>query len=215
MIRYFGPAVAALLTLSGCGSDPDASQPLEVAKGLVAGVKAVPPAQPPLTRALLDQVVTPVMVARLEARGVFAVIAEIEKNGPVETWSTLDDITISLRDGGIVATRGLGADLMAARVPAPSDLVSNGSRHSRVFTHLNGEDQAVRGEFTCITSTIGQETIEIVEISYVVRHFAEDCVGQTGTFRNDFWFGPAQNLRKSRQWVGEELGYLVLEDPKR
>ena len=217
MTHYPSLLAVALLTLLGCGNDPEASQHVEVAKGVLSGAMSAPPPQPPLTRDVLDQIVTPVMVARLETRGSFAVIGEIGKNGPVATWSTLDAVTISLKDGVIVATRGLGGDLMAARVPGLSDLLSNGTRHGRIFTHLNGEDQVVRSVFSCTTSAFGHETIEIVEIKYGVQRFAENCIGEgeSGTFRNDFWVGPAGTLRRSRQWLGEDLGYIIIEDPKR
>lgn len=215
MKRCFVSALAVVTALSGCGNDPEASQVLLVAKSALSGAQRSAPAQPQITRALLDQIVTPVMLARLEKRGAVAPIAEIQRNGPVETWSTLDDITISLRDGVIVATRGLGGDLMAAHVPAASQLSSAGSSYTRTYSHLNGEDQMVRREFSCETSAIGQKTIEIIEINYSVRHFVEDCVGASKTFRNDFWLGSAGKFRKSRQWVGEDLGYVILEDPKR
>lgn len=215
MTLHRGLLILALLAVSGCGNDPETSQGTALAKGFLAKAKSAAPAQTPLTRAVLDQVETPVMVARLETRQVFALIAKIEDNGAVETWSTLDDITISQSDGVIVATRGLGGDLMSARVPAVFALRNDGGRHDRMHSFLDGEDQPVQRRFTCSVSALGAETIEIVEVKFSTRHFVENCSGEGVAFRNDHWFDADGTLRKSRQWIGEDVGYLVLENPRR
>lgn len=205
--------LAALITAS-CGSDP--SPTVGMARTALASLlgTAKPTAPPQITRALLAQVVTPVMLVTVDDRNQQALIAEIQTNRGVATWSSVDDITLSLRNGVIVATRGFGADLMAADVPDISGR-SGGKAHSRVHTLLNGEDRAVQTSYVCGVRSAGIKMIEIVEISYETTHIIESCAGGGLRFVNDFWFTSDQTLRKSRQWVSPDVGFLTIEDVRR
>ncbi|MFN7224189.1 MAG: YjbF family lipoprotein [Paracoccaceae bacterium] len=219
MKLLFGAGLVGLVVLSACGNDVDKSSNTEVIRALSASTAAkIKGASAPIermTRARLAEVVTPVMLLSVDASGKQALIAEIQSNGGVETWSTVDDITISLRKGVIVATRGFGADLMAASAPVVSRAVGNGQSHSRVHTVLDGEDKPVRTHFTCTFQINGQQVIDIVEIKYNLTQVTEDCVADTVRFRNLYWMTDDQHLRKSRQWISPEVGFLTIEDVRR
>lgn len=213
-------AAAIAVTLTGCGNDPESFASARLVQGIVtertSSVRGTAPAAPPkLTREILSQVLTPVMVVRVASRGQQALIGQVETNGDVETWSTVDDITISFRNGVVVATRGLGADLMAAAGPSGRQLVSSGSDFSRIHTTLNGLDQPVKRELFCKTSHQGVQNIDIVEISYRATHIVETCTTDGGSIQNDYWIDTAGKIRKSRQWIGQEIGYLEIEDLRR
>ncbi|MDO9639268.1 MAG: YjbF family lipoprotein [Pseudotabrizicola sp.] len=211
MKRAVRPCLLAVLITASCGSDPSPTVGMaRTALGSVLGT-AKAPAPPRITQALLAQVVTPVMLVTIDNRKQQALIAEIQTNRDVATWSSVDDITLSFRNGVIVATRGFGADLMAADVPEVSPR-SGGEAHSRVHTLLNGEDQAVQTRYACSFRNVGMEVIEIVKISYEATHIVESCAGGGMRFVNDFWFSGDQTLRKSRQWISPDVGYLTIED---
>ena len=211
--------LSALLAVAACGSDTDNSLNTQVvrafASSAVKGVKPAAPQSAPITRATLATVVTPVMLVRIDSLGQEALIAEVQTNGPVATWSSVDDITISLKNGVIVATRGLGADLMAAAVPSVSQSSGGGQTYSRIHTLLNGEDQATRTQFSCTMQNAGVKTIDIVEISYQATHVIETCSADRETFKNEYWFSSDQKMRMSRQWVSPDVGYLTIKDVRR
>lgn len=211
--------LSAVLTVAACGSDTENSLNSQIlrtfATSAVDGVKPAAAPSAPMTRATLATVVTPVMLVKIDSTGHEALIAEVQTNGPVATWSSVDDITISLRNGVIVATRGFGADLMAAAVPPVSRSSGGGQTNSRVHTLLNGEDQSVRTQFSCTMQNLGPKTIEVVEISYQATHVVETCAADAETFRNEYWFSSDQKMRMSRQWISPDVGYLTIKDVRR
>lgn len=213
-------AAAISITLAGCGNDPESFASARLVQGIAkestSSVRGKAPTAPPkLTRAVLAQVLTPVMVVRLESRGQQALIGQVETNGDVETWSTVDDITISFRHGVVVATRGLGADLMAAAGPSGGQLSSSVPSFLRTHTTLNGLDQPTKRQLSCSTSSNGMQSIDIVEVSYRATHIVESCTTDGGSIQNDYWIDAAGKIRKSRQWIGQEIGYLEIEDLRR
>jgi hypothetical protein len=206
------------LGLAGCGNDPESFASARLVQTAVkdsaASVRRGAPAAapPPLTREVLSQILTPVMVVRMISRGQQALIGQVETNGDVETWSTVDDVTVSFRNGVVVATRGLGADLMAASGPSGSQLLGSQNSYSRIHTSLDGLDQPVRRTLECSSSRKGQQSIDVVEISYQVTHIVETCLSDGLSIQNDYWLDGARKMRKSRQWIGQEIGYLEIED---
>jgi hypothetical protein len=214
-------ALIGLLGVAGCGNETESSSNTEIVRTLVAAGAAkvkgngAGGAAAPLTRARLAEVVTPVMLATVENTGNEALIAEIQVNGDVATWSTVDDITISMRKGVIVATRGFGADLMAASVPAVSRQSGGGAGHNRVHTLLNGEDQPVRTAFSCQFQNHGPQDIEIVQIKYRSTYITEDCRSDKIRFKNEYWISDDQKMRKSRQWISPQVGFFIIQDVRR
>lgn len=207
--------LAALVVLSGCGSDQDAfpvaRQVQGFAKERLSGTEAAAqPAQ--LTRALLAQVVSPVQLVTIEKFKKQALVAEIARNGGVETWSTMDDVTIATRDGVLVATRGFGDDLMSAAVPGAGRLRSGSDQLTRRYVHLSGLDQTVNLTLTCTTSNPVSEAVEIVEKVYSTRRVDETCEGDGLQFTNSYWWDGSGKLRKSRQWVSHNVGSILIED---
>ncbi|MFN3845700.1 MAG: YjbF family lipoprotein [Paracoccaceae bacterium] len=211
--------IVGMVVLAGCGNDVNKSSNTEVARALAASTtarfKGTSTSVERMTRARLAEVVTPVMLLSAEASGKQALIAEIQTSGGVETWSTVDDITVSMRNGVIVATRGFGADLMAASVPVVSRDVGNGQIHKRVHTLLDGEDKPVRTHFTCTFQNHGVQVIDIVQIKYNTTHVTEDCLSDAARFQNRYWISDDRQMRKSTQWISPGVGFLTIEDVRR
>lgn len=167
-----------------------------------------------LTRATLANVVTPVDLVTIERTGAQALIAKIAINRDVETWSSVDNKTLSMRGGVVLATRGLGDDLMSASVPQVARLQQVGPTYQRAHVVLDGEDKPVTSQFNCSTASNGPETITVVERSYSTVRLTERCLGATSGFSNDYWFDLGGKLRRSRQWISESVGHVVIEHLK-
>ncbi|WP_435257134.1 YjbF family lipoprotein [Thioclava sp. FR2] len=209
-------AIIALITgatvLSACGNDTDAFAMAQVAKAVVPIRAQKSDGGLGLTRAALQDILSPVQLITLEERNQQALVGEIEQNGGVETWSSVDKVTISLRNGVLVATRGLGDDLMSASGQRPNVQVSADGTYARSYVHLNGLDQTRRLVLTCSARSNGAKSIEIVEKIYSVTEIEETCSLDGQSVTNSYWIDSAGKIRKSRQWVSPNAGSVVIED---
>jgi len=206
-------AVFSIMALGACGNDSESSPTARilasVATDVIAGEGAPAPG---LTRAMLANVVTPVQRVTREATGQQALVANVAVNQGVQTWSSVDKVTVSFRQGVLVATRGFGGDLMAADVPGAATLFRGSTGHTRAHTLLDGTDQPIRTVYVCSVTKRDPQDVVIVGISYRTTHVVEACSNAGVSFQNEFWFDGAQGVRKSRQWVGPDAGYLISED---
>lgn len=139
------------------------------------------------------------LVVTLEEPNLSSFLYEAEANGDVTTFFTLDGVSLSLRDGVLVATRGLGFDLMIAEVSGLSPLLETGGQYTRTHRYLDGEDRLASFDFHCEV-TPGPE----------VR---ETCKGHGFSFENRYAHRERQGLfALSRQWIGPERGAIVMRD---
>ncbi len=207
-------ACLAALLLAGCGTDPEQIAVFGMAREAVQASRATPAAQPKdlgLTRAYLATLSAPVDLVTIERVGAQGVIARIASNGGVETWSSVDNKTLGLRQGIVTATRGLGADLISASVPSAAQVSTAGARHRRSHVVLGPDDGALQQIYDCNIALVGAETVSFVERSYQTRHLREVCSSATGGFTNEYWFQIGGKLRQSRQFVSDEAGYVLIK----
>lgn len=201
-MRAVAPILAvALSALSACGSDGDegaAARVLAGAAGLRAGPGAAgaPAAAAPADLAALPQ---PVLRVRLAATGAEALVVPVARAGGVTTFASADGRTVSLREGVVVATRGLGPDLMASDGPRLSDL-RPGAAWLRRFEWLDGLDRPQGTTFACTTEGTGAE----------LRETCRPEAGGSAGFTNTFRLAPGGRIAESSQWLGPDLGMLTI-----
>jgi hypothetical protein len=220
MMRHPFPLLAgvmALFAVTACGTDRDATATIRSmqtsASALVGGLKTPTSPAPParVTRDVLNTITSPVDLVLVEKAGVQGVIGKLGTSGDVETWASIDNLTLSMRDGMILATRGFAGDLMSAQVPRLSQVMKPGQPYTRRYGVLSGDDQIMMQQFDCQTARVGAETITIVDLRFATQRITETCVGPTGAHKNDFWVETGGKLRRSRQWIGESIGFVVVE----
>lgn len=212
-----GRALAALavagLGLAGCSSskitEAQNKQYLQIAMGMFHH-KAAP--LPHLTRAQITAMKQPLYRADLPKRKARAYLLLIGQNDGVNTWTTTDGIMISLRDGVVVRTLGLGQDLMSARMPTAAELRRGKGAVTATYYYLTGDDQSFGVPVKCELSRLGREKIEIASLTYRTEHVRETCAGDSERFTNEYWIEPNGHIRKSKQWIGPDVGYLELQD---
>jgi hypothetical protein len=216
MRRALAALALAAVGLAGCSSNKVAEGQdklyLRTAKQVLSFRK---PVQPHLTRAQITGLKRPLYLAVLPKRGARAYLLNIGANGDVATWSSTDGIMISLRAGVVVQTLGLGEDLMSASLPSAAVLGKGAGTVSATYYYLTGDDQSYGVPVTCQLSRIGRETVKIAGLSYATTHVREACEGAKMQFTNDYWIQPRGQIRKSRQWISNDVGYLELEDLRR
>ena len=216
------PAVFVLFcaaTVSACGNEADMDPGARLLKLLaqtatarVTGGKSAPDATPSDLdlRAALQEGGKPIIKLRNDNTGATAYLAPVAVNQGITTWSSNDRLTLSSRDGVLLATRGFGADLMAANVPTAARIARGGGTHDRLHVYLDGGDQTQKFTFTCTVATVGPEAITVMGLSYNTRHVTETCSGKSGTATNHYWFQGAQ-IRQSTQFLAPGVPGVTLQ----
>lgn len=209
-LTFLASAGVVLALLGGCSNDPSRAN---VTKTLVQGVSAKVKKSEPMalpTAAQLKAAVTPEVRAQTGNQPlligsslrvpVSAIMAMAAENGDVRTYLGTDGISFSLRSGVLVASRGLGTDLMSAEVSQVLPRIRAGSGQAvRAHRYLNGENQLVVREYRCTYSRAGGEVIEA-------------CSGEDASFENRYVLDRAGKIVISVQWVSPLLGSYRLED---
>ncbi|WP_261397308.1 YjbF family lipoprotein [Leisingera aquaemixtae] len=227
MIRAAAAVLAAALLLGGCARGPDEA-PAELAVLQAVGEqfsrrRAAP--QPPatLTRALLDQQPQDYIEVTIENRDAKAYLSQTLSRrdshpGQIEVWRTQDNVSVALRQGMLIATRGLGGGLLSAQVPAAEGVggpARGGARRYALRAEGNGQTIV---NMACSLQDLGPAPVEIVGITHPARHLQEHCEGGGGAVVNDYWVDsrPGRTLVwQSRQWAGAEIGYVRIRQLRR
>lgn len=142
----------------------------------------------------------------LPATGAQATLAPVARKGNVTVWQTLDGITLSFSDGVLVATRGLGDDLMSADVDGTLSMLRGTmgvAHYPQIRSYLDGEDRTVFRSFQCRQD----EHAEAGQL----RRITERCVSTDGEMTNIYWLNRAGEIARSRQWVSPAVSYMDTE----
>ncbi|RFP86537.1 hypothetical protein DZK27_14060 [Rhodobacteraceae bacterium 63075] len=146
----------------------------------------------------------------IEKRDSFSFLTEISQNGPIRTWASPDRRTLSTSSGLIVATRGLGFDLMSASLPGSKALVTSrkAGQAQRVLRYLDGENQKQELRFSCRVSRGKPQKIAIGEIRASTITMTESCRSSGASFENTYLVDGRGRIVQSRQWLGAENSYI-------
>ena len=224
-IRTLGRMALALglvAGLAGCGNAPDGGfgrqQALSLLGTLVKPGAARKPGGPVVVPDIPAETLAswpePLIVALVEANRSSSALGRIARNGANETYASHTGNHVTLREGVVVATRGLGADLMSSAPASRAMLAAGQGTHSRSWQWLDGLDQTVSVSLSCSLSVTGQETVVLSGKAHPTRIVSETCTGTDGLqVVNQYWFDRGGVARKSRQWLGQDAGYLLLFDP--
>ena len=215
----------AALSLAGCGNDPLAAESALPFKAIAAGVKRLnnpadaqkdalarlDPASIAQLRTALEQDGQPITLVQHPSLHYANLMAVYGQNGPVQTWASEQYESVSLRDGMLIATRGFGKDLMAASAPTVGQIAAARGSVARRYSYLDGADQVVIHDYSCVLGPDGRESINVFGKTYATTRVAESCSGPSGSFTNTYWFDLGHKLRQSQQMVAPELQDMVLQ----
>ncbi len=231
MTKRLGLLAAGLvaLGLSGCGNDMNAglmgglpikalmqSALAQVGIGGQAQAAAAPaaapdPAQVAASRKMLEDAGLPLYIIQNKDLGLLAYFGKLGQNGDVVTWSTPDYVTVSLRDGMIVATRGFGPDIMSSVAPTTAQIARGSGATHRRYYYLDAADQIQRFDYQCLVRDAGIEVITLIGKDYRTHRVDEACSGQQGSFVNSFWFEGSTKLRQSSQHLAPGIANLLVQ----
>jgi hypothetical protein len=205
-------AAALALALAGCGNDGSQSGLGTILAGavvqtLAGGGKAA--TANPVSRQVVADYGLPLLRVQLPARRYDGLLALRDDKGAIRTWTTTDGITLTLRDGVLIETRGLGIDLMSSSAPSPAQIARPGQTYDRSYFVTGDNDANERRSYSCSTANLGAEVLDLLGETVSATRFQETCVRASGKLVSDYWMiGGA--IRQSRQWVSPDVGYAVL-----
>ena len=130
----------------------------------------------------------------------------------VETWLGADGATVSLNNGELVATRGLGNDLMGSIVPRATTLKERlGNPYTKTMRFLTADDQ---NDDLILECTVRQfhksEEIVIFEKSHEVLKYFETCKTENYALENLFWQNAEGLTIMSKQFHSPSVGQLLI-----
>lgn len=215
MIRHVVVALVVAVVLSACsGGRSLIDRSLEMVENEPGRVK-VPEGQfPPRFGALVADTSVPLLVVIIESRNQSGrLLLEDTVNG-VDTWLSADMSALIVQNGMIRGTRGVGTELFAADISEPMSLILSGNTgySDRLHSNLAGDDKIKTRTFRCLVENKGPDVIDL-EIGRVsTRVMTEDCKSMDQSFTNTYWVSSTTGaIVQSRQWAGDEIGYIITQ----
>lgn len=207
---------ATLALLGACGpmaKDTNAARFFALAKAkLTPGEVVAAPEAEPMTREQIDASGKPLMLVTAPDIGGIALVSPVATNGDVVTWLSPDGISITVKSGIVIATRGFGDDLSAANVDETLTALRNGGgTATRVAEYYTGQDRIARPTLTCDIKATGAEKLTIVRKDYQTTRFEEHCVNAQLDYISVFWIDEAGKMVQSQQWLSNGVGYLTIQ----
>lgn len=155
-------------------------------------------------------------ISFVEERGSYDVtlLEQISARG-VETWLAQDGTSFSMRDGMLVATRGLGGDIMSgdARETLALLRAGQGGMARRFATELDGNFGTRQVTYMCEVALIERTEIELPGGLVPVDLMAETCHGTELGFLNIYWVDRrSREIRQSRQFSGRLVGMIAFRE---
>ena len=203
--------MALLGLLAACGpmNDNGLGAGAAARVGAITGLRPAPaePA-PALPTAALAEGPGNVLMVTLLGRNAVAAMTRAGSNNGVETWRTAKGVTLSFRDGILVASRGLGGDLMGANVDGVLAAILRGTGTAqRRHAFLDSEDQIQTSDLTCTFTTEAPEVIAIATGTVKATKVTEVCESPVFVFTNQYWLSDTE-IVQSRQAVSVSVGYI-------
>lgn len=196
-------AISAALALTGCGSSENSSMtiPALLSESVGLGAEDSGPAlsaevlRTSLTPQAVAEIGTPIALVEFQATQRAAVLSFVETNQGVATYLSEDGVSFSFRDGALIATRGLGFDLMNARLAAGSLRAVPQGRTSgeRVHAYLTGENRIIQRRFNCTLDRSGPDIVET-------------CSDDGQSFANQYRIDASGRVIDVVQWISPQNG---------
>lgn len=154
-----------------------------------------------------DALESPRLEAEIPSKGARAILSRVGVNDDVETWLAVDNISVSFRNGVLVASRGLGFDLMGADASGTLQAFydQEAGIYRRQMRYLNGENRSTYLTAGCTMALTGTERFGAEDL----LRYEESCQTHRLEFTNVFWLDSQGTVRRSKQWLSPEIGYLT------
>lgn len=213
--RKFWAGAAVLGLLTACGPMAENTLGANLFRAQIAKARGATPApQPAAAPAINPATAAPgeILIVTIMSRAAVAPLTKIAQNGGTVTWISPGKVSLTLKDGILIATRGLNEDLMGADVAGVrAALAAGGGTATRTHSFLDSEDQIHSNRFNCTITPEGVEEIAAATGSRNAVKYNEQCEGDKFLFTNVYWLdAPGGNIVQSRQAVAPTSGFLQI-----
>ena len=130
-----------------------------------------------LTRTQVDIAKIPILFVELDS-GQNGTLTPYPGKGVGQTWLGADGATITLDQGILKASRGMGDDIMggASGFSSWEKITGNAKSFTRKLSYLSGDNKIYFQEFKCrIRKNNEKEFVEIWDVTFLVTKFTEEC----------------------------------------
>ena len=164
-----------------------------------------------VTRQIIESAGIPLLFIEKES-GQNGTLALYPGSNTLETWLGADGATVSLNNGELVATRGLGNDLMGSIVPRVKTLKQRlGNSYTKTMRFLTADDQNDDLSLECTMKVFHtSEEIVIFEKIYEVLKYFETCKNENYALENLFWQNSEGLTMMSKQFHSPSVGQLLI-----
>lgn len=219
-MRNYLAKIALFIFLTACSNTPDLEtgeiKTLQLLKNVFSQSnksKIFINARDLLSRKKIDDANTAVIFVELET-GQNGTLTPYPGQGDGQTWLGADGATITLDQGILKASRGMGTDLMGSSSTFPlwKNISSTGTIYSRELSYIDGKNKIYRLILDCKIKKNGpQEKLEIWGVVFLVTKYEEKCRRSEGTITNIYYLDTRGIVRKSLQFHSERIGYIITE----
>ena len=225
--------LCAALFLGACGSDNSELELSKITAKLVqeSGKKLLPklgggaeatksqastkPADPnAIVKNALSATKGPIaLVVRVDTKAVLA-ISPVGRNGDYVTWGSAPGQGLTFKRGVLSNTRGLGDDLMAARIDTAVSAITGRreTTYQREHFYLGDLGQNTSLKVDCTLTRVKSERVAFGEINADAVVMKESCRRGEIKFANVYWVDGRGRILKSSQWIGQRLGSLAVQN---
>lgn len=212
--------VAVLLILVSCSSAP------EFETGEIKSIKLLREAlyrvdnpqihldaRKLINREQIDAANIPVLFVELET-GQNGTLTPYPGQGIGQTWLGADGATVTMSQGVLQATRGMGEDVMGGNSSMPSwkEIKISNKSYYRKLKYLTGNNRSSIRELSCkIVKHQGKNILNIWDVAFSAVKFEETCTDKQGTIINIYFLDSQNIVRKSKQYHSNAHGYIMTE----
>lgn len=214
-IIRIGLALTAAMALVSCGNaNKDTAAILRQApKALFAKKEPPKPLTPQQIAKALGATTKSVYLFELETRKAQALMQDIQRNGPYQTYGNSARLVVVLRDGMITSTRGLGGDIMSSEEDQLLHHVKSRTEGqvSYDLRFLTPEDITLVRRYSCYTSSGGTVPFAAGLVQASGQIVTAKCTAVDGVspdFTNTYTVGRDGYILSGRQWAGPVTGYI-------
>ena len=154
-----------------------------------------------IDRNKIDKFNIPILFVELET-GQNGTLTRYPGSGIGQTWLGADGATITLENGFLISSRGMGNDIMGASFEVPKwHKIIDETDYKKALSYLSGNNQIEILDLNCkIKKTHSKQILNIWNVDFTVARFDETCLNGEQKIKNTYFVENFEMIRKSTQY---------------
>ena len=165
-----------------------------------------------VTREKIDKSGMDVLFVELE-NGYNGTLVGYPGNNEGTVWLGIDGATVTLDKGFLIATRGMGDDLMSTDAKFPDwDGLKKSFNYQRTYRWLTKDNQIKETSYICVISLekTGKRII-VFEKKFLTDWYQETCDANSSQISNSYYLDYNGTVRRSYQYHSKHLKQVLIE----